>query len=120
VASARGVFGEEDVAGLDGLLFARAGIEFQAAAEGDHVLAARGVVPAQAGAGGGLFEADGGAGKADATRSTPGSNVSFVTSSPLLLEGLLPGHYGEDEHGEEHEGYHRGQGEVFVAPGRYE
>ena len=36
------------------------------------------------------------------------------------LESLLPGHYGEDEHGEEHEPYHRGQGEIFVAPGRYE
>ena len=36
------------------------------------------------------------------------------------LESLLPGHYGEDEHGEEHEGYHHGQHEVFVAPGRYE
>ena len=32
------------------------------------------------------------------------------------LERLLPGHYGEDEHGEEHEGDHRGQREVFVTP----
>src|SRR5215203_1572843 len=63
---------------------------------------------------------NGGSGKAYATRSTPGSDVSFVTSSHDRLEGLLPGHYGEDEHGEEHEGDHRGQREVFVAPGRYE
>ena len=64
---------------------------------------------------------NGGSGKADATRSTPGSDVSFVTSSHDRLEGLLPGHYGEEEHGEEHEGDHHGQREVFMAPEvRYE
>ena len=43
---------------------------------------------------------NGGSGKADATRSSPGQDVSFVTSAHDRLEGLSPGHYGEDEHGE--------------------
>src|SRR3954453_14985741 len=59
VSSSGGVLCQEDVAGFDGLLLAGTGLEFETAAERDHVLAVRGVGPVQAGAGGGLFESDG-------------------------------------------------------------
>ena len=83
MSSSRGVLREEDVAGFDGLFPASTGFELETAAEGDHVLAVRNVVPIQAGACGGLFEGDG------VGRATVGHGAQCCSLTPFDLAAIL-------------------------------
>jgi len=59
MSSARSVLCEQDIAWFDDLPLTGTGLELEPAAEGDHVLAVRSVVPVEAGARSGLFEGNG-------------------------------------------------------------